>query len=82
MLKYFNRHRVRTWVYHVGAILFTFVALTYYLVLSNPFGWFDGFCVAYFLFDYLAEMYDPHPDNPSPWFKAHFHRIWDDEEND
>jgi len=32
-----------------------------------------------FVTDYLAEMYDPHPDNPGPWFKRHFHRFFDNE---
>jgi len=28
-------------------------------------------------------MYDPHPDNPGPWFKSHFSRfLHDDEEDD
>ena len=64
-------------MYHIGAAVFTTVALLYYIVLGNSFGWFDGFCVAYFVFDYAAEMYDPHPDTPGPWFKAHFHRFFD-----
>ena len=28
-----------------------------------------------FVLDYLAEMYDPNPDAPGPWFKSHFHRF-------
>ena len=28
-------------------------------------------------YDYLAEMYDPHPDAPGPWFRAHFHRLFE-----
>jgi hypothetical protein len=36
-----------------------------------------------FVVDYIAEMYDPHPESPGPWFKAHFHRFFDnDEEKD
>lgn len=27
-----------------------------------------------FVVDYIAEMYDPHPENPGPWY-AHFHRV-------
>jgi len=34
-----------------------------------------------FVVDYIAEMYDPHPDNPGPWY-AHFHRIVDDVEEE
>jgi hypothetical protein len=35
-----------------------------------------------FLIDYIAEMYDPHPKSPGPWFKAHFHRFFNDDETD
>lgn len=30
-----------------------------------------------FITDYIAEMYDPHPDTPGPWFRSHFHRFFD-----
>ncbi len=35
-----------------------------------------------FVIDYIAEMYDPHPDSPGPWFKAHFHRFFDGDSRD
>jgi len=35
-----------------------------------------------FITDYIAEMYDPNPDNPGPWFKRHFHRIYDNDDSD
>ena len=83
LFKYiFKRHRVRASVYHAGAVIFLFVASVYYIIQGNPFGWFDAFCVCYFVFDYVAEMYDPHPDLPGPWFKAHFHRFFDDSNDD
>lgn len=78
----FKRHRVRASVYHSGALVFVLVASVYYIVLGNEVGWMDKFCLVYFLFDYLAEMYDPHPDNPGPWFKAHFHRMFNDDKED
>lgn len=31
-----------------------------------------------FATDWLAEMYDPHPDKFGRWFESHFHRILDD----
>jgi hypothetical protein len=30
-----------------------------------------------FATDWIAEMYDPNPENPGPWFASHFHRICD-----
>jgi len=30
-----------------------------------------------FATDYIAEMYDPHPETPGPWFASHFHRLYD-----
>ena len=35
-----------------------------------------------FIIDYIAEMYDPHPDSPGPWFEAHFHRFFDGDAKD
>jgi hypothetical protein len=35
--------------------------------------------VGLIILDWLAEMYDPHPEAPGRWFKKHFHRLWDDE---
>lgn len=32
--------------------------------------------------DYIAEMYDPHPESPGPWFKRHFHRALDNSEGE
>ena len=29
-----------------------------------------------FVVDYIAEMYDPDPDSPGPWY-SHFHRAYD-----
>ena len=80
--KLFKRHRIRASIYHIGAVIFTLLALIYYFLLSNPFGWFDAFCVIYFIFDYLAEMFDPHPDIPGPGFAKYFHRMYDGDTDD
>lgn len=81
MKRVFGRHRVRSNFYH-------FVSLLYVATMWFWFsGWFsDGFATwfGFFLFaiDYLAQMYDPHPDMPGPWFKRHFHRFLDDDSNE
>ena len=77
----FKRHRVRATFYHTTAFL---VVLT---MIAVPMNWISadtGFIatVALFFIDYIAEMYDPHPDNPGPWFKAHFHRFLNDDGED
>jgi len=35
-----------------------------------------------FAIDYIAQMYDPHPENPGPWFKSHFSRFFNDNVED
>ena len=80
--RFFTKHRVRASVYHAGALIFLTTALVYYVSLGNPFGWFDAFCVGYFVFDYLAEMFDPHPDLPGPGFLKYFHRAFEDEDEE
>lgn len=75
----FGRHRVRSTFYHVIAAvvvvstiasLIGLMSVTVCLVITT----------VLFFVDYLAEMYDPHPENPGKWFEAHFHRFLDDEE--
>ncbi len=79
MFNLLSRHRVRATFYHLTLVLTIVLAVAYQgealtentVIVS---GW-----IIIFL-DWLAEMYDPNPDNPGPWFKAHFHRIWDGKE--
>ena len=78
----FKRHRVRATFYHIVACIFLFATWLWAIDLISDS---TSFIISATLFivDYLAEMYDPHPDSPGPWFKAHFHRMWDgDEEED
>ena len=78
----FGRHRVRANFYHFVSCLYVLVMIFWGI------GWMPdmastiiGFIL--FLVDYIAQMYDPHPDNPGPWFKSHFKRfLHDDEEGD
>jgi len=78
MMRLFGRHRVRATFYHLVALIFLFsTALWSFGIIGDKI----SFIITAMLFvvDYLAEMYDPHPDNPGPWFKAHFHRMFDGE---
>jgi len=80
-MKIFGRHHVRATFYHFVAIVF----------LISTTLWLAGFVsdklsliitIVLFVTDYIAELYDPHPDNPGPWFKTHFHRAFDNDDND
>jgi hypothetical protein len=74
----FGRHRVRATFYHtVSAIVVVCTAASFIgLIPMNV--CFYITTIAFFA-DYLAEMYDPHPENMGSWFKAHFHRAFDDD---
>ena len=78
MFRLFHRHHVRATFYHVGILLFLAASLLNYTghVSDLIFKW---FCIGLIVIDYIAEMYDPHPDNPGPWFKSHFHRFFNDD---
>ena len=81
MFRIFGRHHIRATFYHGIALVFLLgTGLWYFDVLSDK----GSFILTAILFvvDYLAEMYDPHPDHPGPWFKSHFHRMFDNEDND
>ena len=81
MKSLFKRHRVRATFYHMVAILYVFTtALTESGVIDMKLGFWIG--VFLFLADYVAEMYDPNPENPGPWFESHFHRMFDDNEEE
>ena len=70
-----GRHRIRATFYHFVALVFLIsTALWYFGFISD----FVSFVITALLFvvDYIAEMYDPHPENPGPWY-AHFHRAFD-----
>ncbi len=80
-MKLLGRHRVRATFYHLVAAGFV-VSTALWLV-----GVVDDhlsliITIVLFVADYIAEMYDPHPDNPGPWFKVHFHRFFDSKDDD
>lgn len=75
-----GRHRIRANFYHFVSLLYVLtMALWGLAILSDMLSTWIGF--ALFAIDYLAQMYDPHPNNPGPWFKRHFHRFLEDEED-
>ena len=80
-MRLFGRHRVRATFYHMVAIIFLIATFLWTM------GWMSdkvSFIITAVLFvvDYLAEMYDPHPDAPGPWFKSHFHRFLNIDEDE
>jgi hypothetical protein len=79
-MKLFNRHRVRATFYHLIALTFlTATGLWALGLISDTVSFYIS--ATLFVIDYIAEMYDPHPETPGPWFKAHFHRFFNDEES-
>lgn len=77
-MKIFGKHRVRASFYHITAGLFlSFTALQFLGVLNHK----EAFYLTSVLFvlDYLAEMFDPHPDNMGSWYERYFHRIFEDD---
>lgn len=77
----FGRHRVRANFYHLVGVLYL-VTMVLWIgdLLSDSFATWFGFFL--FAVDYLAQMYDPHPDNPGPWFRIHFWRLFDEDKLD
>lgn len=79
-MKLFGRHRVRATFYHIGAIVFLLTTLLHLIGLVGV-GTSYIITAVLFVADYIAEMYDPHPDSPGPWFARHFHRFLDDDDS-
>ena len=78
MKSVFKRHRVRATFYHVIAGLYLLLSFYVLFAIGGDWAFWMGFVL--FVVDYLAEMYDPHPEAPGPWFKRHFHRFIDDDD--
>lgn len=79
MKSIFGRHHVRANFYHFVSFLYILTMAFWGLhIISDTASTLIGFTL--FAIDYLAQMYDPHPDNPGPWFVRHFHRFIDDDE--
>ncbi len=77
----FHRHRVRATFYHAIAAIFILMTAGWMLgLISDTMSFYIS--ASLFIIDYIAEMYDPHPESPGPWFKAHFHRFFDGDTKD
>lgn len=75
-MKIFSEHHIRANFYHIVAVAFLITTILWsFSVISDTASFIIG--IVLFTTDWLAEMYDPHPDNPGTWFKSHFHRISD-----
>lgn len=75
----FGRHHIRASYYYLGLIgtLLALCAEYFDLVTTSTALYISVFFI---VTDFIAEMYDPHPTNPGPWYK-HFHRLWDNKED-
>ena len=74
---FFDEHHVRANFYHVVALAFLVTTVFWsFDIISGTASFIIG--IVLFATDWVAEMYDPHPENPGPWFESHFHRICDD----
>jgi len=81
MNRFLGRHRVRTSFYHMVAALFLFSTVFWYFeIISDKTSFIIGMIL--FTVDYIAEMYDPNPDNPGDWFQIHFHRFLDGDDGE
>ena len=77
-MKVFGKHRIRASFYHIGAFLFIdFTILNFAGLISDS----TAFTLTSILFvvDYLAHMFDPHPDNMGTWYERYFHRVYEDD---
>ena len=74
-LKLLGRHRLRANFYHMVSLVFLLSTLMWAMGLLTDKG---SYIITAVLFtvDYIAEMYDPHPKSPGPWY-SYFHRVWD-----
>ncbi len=75
-MKLIGNHHIRATFYHlVSGIFIISMVLWYFNIIG------DHTCtiisLVLFTTDYIAEMYDPHPDTPGPWFKRHFHQAFE-----
>lgn len=74
---FFNEHHVRANFYHIVAVAFLITTVLWsFSAISDTASFIIG--IVLFTTDWIAEMYDPNPENPGPWFESHFHRICDE----
>ena len=77
----FGRHRIRAIFYHGSVVVAVAILVAWnFGLVSDKVSVYAP--VVVLIIDWVAEMYDPHPDNPGPWFKRHFHRLFEDDSED
>ena len=76
-MKIFNKHSIRSNFYHAVSLVFV-VSTTLWAcdVIDDKTSTIIG--AVLFFADYLAHMFDPHPENTGPWYKRYFHRMYDE----
>jgi len=74
---FFNEHSIRANFYHLVAIAFLITTIFWsFDIITGEASFIIGMIL--FATDWLAEMYDPNPENPGPWFATHFHKVTDE----
>jgi len=77
-MKLFGKHRVRASFYHLGALLFLGITALNYADIVGDTQAYVLTCIL-FIIDYIAELFDPHPDNMGTWYERYFHRAFKDD---
>lgn len=78
-MKLFGKHHIRASYYYLGLIVsVAALVLQSFGTISSQLALY--ITVFFIVTDFVAEMYDPHPTNPGPWYN-HFHRLWDNKED-
>ncbi len=78
-MKMIGRHHIRANFYHMVSIIFLAVTFLWYVGLLDDDTSYTITAIL-FIVDYLAEMFDPHPDNSGVWYKRFFHRAFENGE--
>ncbi len=74
-MKLLDKHGFRATFYHMISIVFLVSTAFWYIgYLSDKTSYI--LTAVLFAVDYIAEMYDPHPENPGPWY-SYFHRAFE-----
>ncbi len=78
-MKLIGKHHIRANFYHMVSLIFvTTTAFWFFGVLGDR----TTYTITSILFiiDYLAEMFDPHPENSGIWYRRFFNRAFDNGE--
>lgn len=77
MKRIIDRHHIRSNFYmFVASAYMVMMVLWSFSFLTDSATVIIGLLL--FVTDFIAEMFDPHPDKPGKWFSTHFHRVTDE----